>query len=90
LVNILDYITAGNADATIARRFTGRLRAQCAKLASLPGTLGRPRPRLRLDIRSFPYRGYVIFFRYIEDVFEVVHIVEGHRDMNGVFGEEEG
>jgi hypothetical protein len=27
----------------------------------------------------------VIFFRYIEDRFAVVNIVEGHRDMTGYF-----
>jgi toxin ParE1/3/4 len=85
LLNILDYITEANSDATIAREFTGALRAQCAKLASLSSTMGRPRSELRPDLRSFPFRGYVIFFRYIGDVFEVVNILEGHRDMNAFF-----
>jgi hypothetical protein len=30
----------------------------------------------------------MIFFRYLEDdIFEVVRIVEGHRDIDAVFGE---
>jgi hypothetical protein len=56
-----------------------------AKLASLPGTLGRARPELRPDLRSFPYRRYMIFFRYVGDVFEVVNILEAHRDMGAFF-----
>jgi toxin ParE1/3/4 len=30
---------------------------QCANLARLPSTLGRPRPELRPDVRSFPFKG---------------------------------
>ncbi|MNY77174.1 hypothetical protein D3C86_2169900 [compost metagenome] len=47
--------------------------------------MGRPRPELRPDIRSFAVRRYVIFFRYIDDVFEVVNILEGHRDIDRYF-----
>ena len=89
LLSILDYIAEANSDATIARRFTAALRAQCAKLASLPSTLGRARPDLRRDLRSFPFRGYIIFFRYVDDVFEVVNILEGHRDMDAFFADDE-
>jgi toxin ParE1/3/4 len=85
LLNILDYITEANRDATIARRFAGDLRAQCGKLASLPGVLGRARPELAPGLRSFPFRKYVIFFRYMDDVLEVVNILEGHRDMGAFF-----
>jgi toxin ParE1/3/4 len=64
------------------------LRRQCARLAALPGTLGRPRPELRPDIRSFPCRGYIIFFRYEAETLEVVNLLEGHRDFPGLFTEE--
>jgi plasmid stabilization system protein ParE len=63
------------------------LQQQCGKLASLPGTLGRARPDLLPDIRSFPYRGYVIFFRYESDTLEVVNVLEGHRDFESLFAE---
>jgi toxin ParE1/3/4 len=46
----------------------------------VPGTLGRSRPELRPDLRSFAFKGYVIFFRYRGDRFEVVNVLEGHRD----------
>ncbi len=52
------------------------LRAQCHKLAALEATVGRPRPELRADIRSFPFKDYVIFFRYHAGRFEVVNILE--------------
>jgi toxin ParE1/3/4 len=85
LVDILRYIARESGSPDVARRFTTSLREQCTRLASLPGELGTPRPELRQDIRSFPHRGYVIFFRYTADRLEVVTIMEGHRDIEGWF-----
>jgi toxin ParE1/3/4 len=84
-LEILEYIARESGNVAIGRGFTEILRAQCQKLARLPGTLGRARPELRPDIRSFAFRGYVIFFRYQPDVFEVVNILEGHRDIIAYF-----
>ncbi|WP_246780918.1 type II toxin-antitoxin system RelE/ParE family toxin [Rhizobium sp. BK602] len=47
--------------------------------------MGRARPELLPDVRSFAFHGYVIFFRYVDDVFEVVNIIEGHRDLESHF-----
>lgn len=79
--DILEYITRESGSLAIGRGFVDVLRQQCRKLASLPGTLGRSRPELRPDIRSFAFRGYVIFFRYDGARFEVVNVREGHRDI---------
>jgi len=53
LLSILDYITRESISAAVGLAFAERLQAQCAKLASLPGTrpgtsraLARP-PKLR-------------------------------------------
>jgi toxin ParE1/3/4 len=86
----LDYITRESGSLAVGRAFVGVLRGQCRKLATLPGTLGRARPELRPDIRSFPFKGYVIFFRYRRDIFEVVNVLEGHRDLIGYFRDEAG
>nr|WP_255699807.1 type II toxin-antitoxin system RelE/ParE family toxin [Jiella avicenniae] len=67
LVRILTYVTHESGSLPIGRRFVDVLRRKCADLAGLPGMLGTPRPELRPDIRSFPFRGYVIFFRYVDD-----------------------
>lgn len=58
---------------------------RCHEIAALPGTIGRGRPELGSDIRSVSYKGYVIFFRYVGDRFEVVNILEGHRDIEAFF-----
>ena len=85
LVNILEHITRESGQLIVGRRFVGTLRQQCRDLAALPGTLGRARPELRPDIRSFPYKGYVILFRYVGDTFEVANIIEGHRDIETLY-----
>ncbi len=85
LVTILEHITRESGSLVIGRRFVAALRLKCRELAALPGTLGRARPELRPDIRSFPLKGYVIFFRYAGDTFEVVNIIEGHRYIEALF-----
>lgn len=47
--------------------------------------MGGARPALADDLRSFPYGNYIILFRYFEDTFEVVTIVERHRDLGALF-----
>jgi len=53
--------------------------------ASLPGTLGRPRPDIMPDLRSFPYKGYMIFFRYRGNVMRVVKIAGASQDLPRLF-----
>jgi plasmid stabilization system protein ParE len=88
LLEIFTYIAEASDSTALAGGFVGKLRAHCHRLARLPGTLGRARPELRPDIRSAPFKGYVIFFRYIEDRFEVVNILEEHRDFDDYFDEQ--
>ncbi len=83
LADILRYVTAESGSLVTGQRFVGKLRAQCAKLAVLPGLLGRTRPELGDGIRSFPMRTYVIFFRYRVETLEVVNVLEAHRDVEG-------
>jgi hypothetical protein len=40
-------------------------------------------------IRSFSFKGYVIFFRYEGDTFRVVNVLEGHRDIIAYFREDQ-
>jgi plasmid stabilization system protein ParE len=53
--------------------------------ASLPGTLGCPRPDIMPDLRSFPYKGYMIFFRYRGNVMRVVKIAGASQDLPRLF-----
>ncbi|OCJ11624.1 plasmid stabilization protein [Rhizobium sp. AC27/96] len=89
ILDVLVFIARQSGSPKIALEFTGQLRRKCADPAALPGQMGRRRPELRDDVRSFAYRGYVIFFRYVGDVFEVLNVLEGHRDFDTHFNEEE-
>jgi hypothetical protein len=45
---------------------------------------------LRPDLRSFPFKGYVIFLRYLDDdILQVVHTIEGHRDVAAIFARDD-
>ncbi len=88
IANIFAYIEERSGDAAVAERFARQLNEQCRRLAKIPGTVGRARPELRPDIRSAPFKSYVIFFRYVgADVLEVVRIIEGHRDIDAQFAD---
>lgn len=88
LVEILTYITTESGSLAVGQSFVTALRDKCRHLAGLPGQLGRSRHELRPDIRSVPFRGYVIFFRYTGDTFEVVDILQGSRDIERYFGDD--
>lgn len=86
LTIILRYIARESASLPAAQQFVGLLRQKCRHLAGLPGQMGRPRPELGTDFRSFAFRGYVIFFRYTDETMEIINIFEGHRDIDTYFG----
>ena len=88
LIEIADYIEGRSGSTETAERFCNKLIAKCRRLARLPVQMGRPRPELLLGLRSTPYGNYVIFFRYVDDAFEVVNILEGHLDIDARFKSE--
>jgi len=85
LADIARYIRRESGSAAVARRFIGYLRQRCADLAASPFQMGRSRSELLPDLRSVAAGNYVIFFRYTGDVFEVVEVLEGHRDIDAYF-----
>ena len=81
LIDILRYIARESGSVATGQNFTGLLRQKCRHLAGLPGQMGRLRPELGPEIRSFAFRGYVIFFHLGDGLFEVINIIEGHLDV---------
>ncbi len=88
LESIATYIAEQSGSRIIAERFTGELRGKCADLAAAQIHMGRARNELRPGLRSHPYKSYVIFFRYAGNVLEIVNVIEGHRDIPALFGQE--
>ena len=72
LGQIYRYIREQSSSGAVALRFVEQLRRKCGELAGAPIQMGRSRSELRPDLRSHPHGNYVIFFRYVGDVLEVV------------------
>lgn len=85
LKNIVEYIQSESGERKTAEYFASRLVEKCRELAGQPFEMGRVRPELGVGIRTYAMGNYLIFFRYSNEVMEVVAIVEGHRDIEALF-----
>lgn len=86
LAGIQDYLTRRSRSVATAENFIAKLTGHCEHLATLPATMGRLRPELMADIRSTTFGNYVLFLRTVgDDVVELVHVIEGHRDIDAFF-----
>lgn len=79
------YIARESGSSKVAYAFIKKLREKCKELASIKGVIGRNRCDIVAGLRSQAFGNYVIFFRYVDDVFQVVTIIEGHRDIETHF-----
>lgn len=66
---------------TNARRFIERLTQKFMALSRHP-MIGRARPELRADLRSFPYGAYIILYRAIDGGVEIVRVVHAARNLD--------
>lgn len=83
LIEIWSFIaddSVANADV-----FIDRLYETIQVLGARPGS-GRHRKELGPGIRSFPFGHYVIFYRDINRVIEIVRVLHGARDIGNIFG----
>jgi toxin ParE1/3/4 len=79
---IHDYIAAENPAAAAA--LVTRLEDLAARLADARG-MGRARPELLPDLRSFPFGNYLLFYRRSDNGIEVVRVLHGARDIPALF-----
>ncbi len=75
------YIAADNMFA--ADRVLDDIEAQCHLIATQPG-MGRPRPELAPDVRSFPVGRYVIYYQTLPDGIEIIRVLHSARDLDGL------
>jgi len=82
LEDIYDFI----ADDNLARagQFIDLIEEKCSDLAKNP-LIGRLRPELKKDLRSFPVQRYLIFYWVKKNTVEVVHVLHGARDFEALF-----
>ena len=78
LTTIGDTIAQDNRPA--AAEFVEAIRRHCYLLASVP-LMGRARPDLGVDVRSFPHGRYVVFYRFRSaiDRVDVLRVWHGRR-----------
>ena len=82
LEEIYDFVAADNPSK--AQEFITFLRNKCQILAD-SHFAGRARPEIRHDLRSFPVKRYVILYRVLDDFVEIVSVVHGSRDIEGLW-----
>ncbi|HEY6467317.1 MAG TPA: type II toxin-antitoxin system RelE/ParE family toxin [Candidatus Acidoferrales bacterium] len=71
-----------------ADRLAARIDKAFTLLARRPG-LGRPRPELYPNLRSFVIRKYVVFYLAITHGIDVIRVLHGSRDIETVFEDAE-
>lgn len=85
ILDIWDHIADDNMAA--ADRWIDALDAAFSRLATRP-MMGRARPEIAPDLRSFPFRRYVIYYVPLSDGIDVVRVLHSARDIDGLVGDE--
>ncbi|BAY38496.1 plasmid stabilization system protein [Nostoc sp. NIES-2111] len=83
---IIDYI-ADNSSFNAAESLLTKINNKCEKLTKFPG-IGCRRDELAPNVRSFPVNDYLIFYRPIEEGVEILRVVSGYQDLEGLFSEQ--
>lgn len=86
LVEIWTYIADDNSAA--ADGFLALIDGKFHALAQQQN-MGRARPELATNLRSFPVGRYVIFYCSVPNGIDVIRVLHGARDIQAVFQEEE-
>lgn len=86
ILDIWGQIAEGSLEQ--ADRWVDKLDEKFQLTATQP-LMGRARDELAVDIRSFPFGRYVIFYAPIEDGIDVVRVLHSARDVDAGFGDEQ-
>ena len=81
LLDIWNYV-ADDSPAK-ADRLLDSINKHCQTLARFP-KMGRARGELGPSIRSFPVGNYVIFYREVSRGIEIIRVLHGARDIEGM------
>jgi toxin ParE1/3/4 len=82
LLDALRFIARDDADA--ASRFLYDVRNRYQQLAD-QNEMGRKRPDLAPDVRSFPNDDYLILYRTVPDGVTILRFLHGARDLESLF-----
>ncbi len=84
LKDIWTYIAENNPNA--ADKFMREFAKKFQLLADNP-KIGRAHDEYILNLRSFPYKDYVIFYFPIDNSVEIYRVLHGARDIESLFEE---
>ena len=73
----------------MADGFIAAIVTKCEKLSSLPGTLGTARADLAQDVRSTPFKGYILYFRHDAETLEILAVLDARRDAMAYFADDD-
>lgn len=77
---------AEKAGKETANNFLLEVKKKCETVAAFPES-GRVRHELLLNLRSFPFKNYIIFYLPLANGIEVLRILHSSRDIQQVFDE---
>jgi toxin ParE1/3/4 len=77
---------AENAGRETAKKFLSEIKKKCETAAKFPES-GRARHEFIINLRSIPFKNYVIFYLPLKDGIEVLRVLHGSRDIKQVFDE---
>lgn len=79
ILDVWDHIA--DDDMMAADRWVDELDSAFGRLATQP-LMGRARPELASELRSFPFQRYVIFYVPLPDGIDVVRVLHSARDID--------
>ncbi len=82
LNEIADYFAKTNIEA--GEEFFQDFNRKCLQLVAFPSS-GRSYVEIRSDLRGLPLKGYVIFYRILEDGVEILRVLSGRRHFPSLF-----
>ena len=74
------------AGRDIAIKFLKEIKDKCEVISNFP-ELGRTRHEFIFNLRSFPFKKYIIFYVPTNDGIDVLRIIHSSRDIEQVFDE---
>ncbi|MEQ8969211.1 MAG: type II toxin-antitoxin system RelE/ParE family toxin [Coleofasciculus sp. C1-SOL-03] len=83
----MDYLAQRGSIET-AERFLDKIDRKFKRLSQFP-QMGRQRDELYPGLRSVPLEDYLIFYRLVTNVIEVMRVVGGYRDLEALFREDD-
>lgn len=74
----------GDTSFESADRFLQAFDRKCVQLVAFPMS-GKGYPQLRPDLRGISFKGYIIFYRLLENGIEIMRIIAGKRNLASIF-----